>query len=69
MLNAPVIFSADNLKMSYGKQILLDDTELTVHRGEKIGLVGRNGCGKSTFMKIHYDFHPKWVIKSQQNAT
>ena len=26
-------------------------------------------CDWSTSIKMHYDFHPKWVIKSQQNAT
>ena len=48
----PVIFSAENLNLSIGEQVLLDKASLTVHEGEKIGLVGRNGCGKSSFLKI-----------------
>lgn len=51
-LNTPVVFSADNLCLSYGNQIILQNSSLTVYKMEKIGLVGRNGCGKSTFLKI-----------------
>ncbi|MDD5597220.1 MAG: ABC-F family ATP-binding cassette domain-containing protein [Victivallaceae bacterium] len=47
-----VIFSADRLSFSVGTQQLLDNTALTVHEGERIALVGRNGAGKSTFLRI-----------------
>ena len=47
-----VSITADELEMSYGEHIILDKATLTIHEGERIGLVGRNGCGKSTFMKI-----------------
>lgn len=47
-----VIFSADGLSFSIGTQQLLDDTGMTAHEGERIALVGRNGAGKSTFMRI-----------------
>jgi ATPase subunit of ABC transporter with duplicated ATPase domains len=47
-----VIFSADGLSFSIGTQQLLDDTGMTVHEGERIALVGRNGAGKSTFLRI-----------------
>ncbi|MFA6717298.1 MAG: ABC-F family ATP-binding cassette domain-containing protein [Victivallales bacterium] len=47
-----VIFSADGLSFSIGAQQLLDNTALTVHEGERIALVGRNGAGKSTFLRI-----------------
>lgn len=36
----------------YGVQTLLDASTLALHEGERVGLVGRNGCGKSTFLKI-----------------
>jgi len=48
----PVVFSAENLNISYGDQVILDNANLTVHKGEKIGFVGRNGCGKSSFLKV-----------------
>jgi len=47
-----VSITAEELEMAYGEQIILDKATLTIHEGERIGLVGRNGCGKSTFMKI-----------------
>lgn len=49
---SPVIFSADEINFTIGEQQLLKDASLTVHEGERIGLVGRNGCGKSSFLKI-----------------
>src|SRR5690606_9198147 len=33
-------------------QVILDKASLSVHDGDRIGLVGRNGAGKSTFLKI-----------------
>jgi len=50
--NTPVVFAAEALKISIGTQQIFDDAELTVHEGERVGLIGRNGCGKSTFLKL-----------------
>jgi ATP-binding cassette subfamily F protein uup len=47
-----VAITAENLTMVYGEQSVLDQANLTIHEGDRIGLVGSNGCGKSTFMKI-----------------
>ncbi len=48
----PVILTAMELSLSFGAQIILDNTSLSIHEGDRIGLVGRNGAGKSTFLKI-----------------
>ena len=40
------------LSVSFGQQIILDNASLSIHLGDRIGLVGRNGSGKSTFLKI-----------------
>ena len=48
----PVILSALELEVHFGEQIILDKASLSVHEGDRIGLVGRNGAGKSTFLKI-----------------
>ncbi len=48
----PVILSALDLQVHFGEQVILDNSSLTVHEGDRIGLVGRNGAGKSTFLKI-----------------
>lgn len=49
---SPVILSALELEVHFGEQIILDKASLSVHEGDRIGLVGRNGAGKSTFLKI-----------------
>ena len=47
-----VLLSAKDLTLAYGNQILLGGVSLTVAPGEKVGLVGRNGCGKTSLFKI-----------------
>ncbi|HRG47374.1 MAG TPA: ATP-binding cassette domain-containing protein, partial [Leptospiraceae bacterium] len=37
---------------SFGSQLLFDDLSVAVNRGEKVGLVGRNGHGKSTLFQM-----------------
>ncbi len=51
----PVILTAMELSLSFGEQLILDNASLSVHEGDRIGLVGRNGAGKSTFLKIISD--------------
>ena len=46
------LLSANELRLSYGYQTLLDGVTLAVSAGEKVGLVGRNGCGKTSLLKI-----------------
>jgi len=47
-----VILTAMEVEVHYGQQVILNNTSLSVHEGDRIGLVGRNGAGKSTFLKI-----------------
>lgn len=42
----------DNISKSYGSRILFSEVTLNVGKGEKIGLVGKNGHGKTTLMRI-----------------
>ncbi len=49
---APVILTAMEISLSFGEQIIFKDASLSIHEGDRIGLVGRNGAGKSTFLKI-----------------
>ncbi|MCX6150691.1 MAG: ABC-F family ATP-binding cassette domain-containing protein [Ignavibacteriales bacterium] len=48
----PVILTALELEVRFGEQVVLDKASLTIHEQDRIGLVGRNGAGKSTFLKI-----------------
>ena len=38
----------NNVSVSFGGPLLLDSVSLQIERGERIGLLGRNGSGKST---------------------
>jgi len=49
------LLSANELRLAYGHQTLLDGVTLAVAAGEKVGLVGRNGCGKTSLLKIIAD--------------
>ncbi len=52
MSDASSLLSANELSLAFGHQRLLDGVTLAVAAGEKIGLVGRNGSGKTTVLKI-----------------
>ena len=47
-----MLLSATELSLSYDYLCLLDKVSIAIRSGEKIGLVGRNGCGKSSLLKI-----------------
>ncbi|MBP8629923.1 MAG: ABC-F family ATP-binding cassette domain-containing protein [Negativicutes bacterium] len=46
-----MILTVENLSKSYGEKILFENINFTIDNGDKIGLVGVNGTGKSTFIK------------------
>ena len=48
----PALLTANELILAYGHQRLLEGVTLTVAPGEKVGLVGRNGCGKTSLLKL-----------------
>ncbi len=48
----PLMISASSIYLQYGDRVLFDRVNLSIRPGEKIGLVGKNGAGKSTFVKI-----------------
>src|SRR5208282_4541823 len=46
------ILAATELVVRYNERTILDAATLGIEEGDRIGLVGRNGCGKTTFLKI-----------------
>src|ERR1039458_3760108 len=46
------ILTATELTVRYGEHAVLDRATLAIDEGDRIGLVGRNGCGKTTFVRI-----------------
>ena len=50
--NAPKVIESDKLTKIYGKYKANDEVSLTVKEGSIYGLIGRNGAGKSTFMRM-----------------
>lgn len=46
------MLSVEQLSKSFGDKILFDAISFSIEKGERIGLVGVNGTGKSTFLKI-----------------
>ena len=47
-----VLLTAENIRKSYGTRVIFDDISFSIHEGDKIGVVGVNGTGKSTLLKI-----------------
>lgn len=46
------VIEAENVSFSYGDKQIIKDLSLRVVRGDKIGIVGENGCGKTTLVKL-----------------
>lgn len=46
------IFEAEGVSKQYGDKVILDDFTYTFSRYEKLGIIGHNGVGKSTFIKM-----------------
>ncbi|MGM9816215.1 MAG: ABC-F family ATP-binding cassette domain-containing protein [Lepagella sp.] len=75
------IFEAHHVSKAYGDRTLIRDWSYTFARYEKIGIVGNNGAGKSTFLKMllglvepdsgHFDIGQtvKWGYYSQEGMT
>ena len=50
-----IAYKAVDMKVGYGTKVVFDDAQIEVRRGEKVALVGRNGEGKTTLMRVIMD--------------
>jgi ATP-binding cassette subfamily F protein uup len=46
------LLTADHITKSFGERYILKDASFYLHEGEKVGVLGINGTGKSTLLKI-----------------
>ncbi|WP_276486003.1 ABC-F family ATP-binding cassette domain-containing protein [Paraflavitalea pollutisoli] len=46
------MISANNITLSFGKRVLFDEVNISFTKGNCYGVIGANGAGKSTFLKI-----------------
>ena len=46
------MIAATNITLSFGKRVLFDEVNLSFNKGNCYGVIGANGAGKSTFLKI-----------------
>jgi ATP-binding cassette, subfamily F, member 3 len=46
------IMHLEDISKAYGEKVILEETNATIHRGDKIALIGANGKGKSTLLRI-----------------
>jgi ATP-binding cassette, subfamily F, member 3 len=47
-----IVSSVNQIAKSFGGTIIFENLSLEVHEGNRVGLVGRNGCGKTTLLKL-----------------
>lgn len=64
------LISFQEVRIGFGGHPLLDDVSFQIERGERVGLLGRNGMGKSTLLKmLNGDVEPHdGIIARQQNV-
>jgi ATP-binding cassette subfamily F protein uup len=47
-----IVAELKNVSVNFGDRVLIEDFSATILRGDKVGLVGPNGCGKTTLLKL-----------------
>ena len=47
-----MLISAEHLSINFGSRQLLDDVNFYLNEGDKTGIIGINGTGKSTFLRV-----------------
>jgi urea transport system ATP-binding protein len=59
LVNPPVLLELKFVNAAYGKSQVLWDINLTIYAGEAVALLGRNGVGKTTLLRVIAGLHPQ----------
>ncbi len=51
-LSGKIVFDIENISKTYGQISLVRDFSIRITRGDRIGFIGKNGVGKTTFLKL-----------------
>ncbi len=51
-VSGQIVTKADHIYQAYGDKNLIENVSIRIMRGDKIGIIGPNGCGKTTLLKI-----------------
>lgn len=51
-MSSPALISLQNVHLAFGHHALLDDVNFSIIKRERVGLIGRNGAGKSSMLKL-----------------
>ncbi|MCM2681171.1 ATP-binding cassette ATPase Uup [Echinimonas agarilytica] len=67
--SSKIVFELQNIVVKQGEQLLIDRFESLIQKGDRLALVGPNGCGKSTLIKTMLGDHQDvdGVVKRAQN--
>lgn len=53
-----VIIEGNELNKSFGEKVIFKDAQFLLENGAKVGLIGPNGCGKTTLLKMILNQEP-----------
>ena len=63
------MLTATDISIKYGERVLLDHLNFVIKDKDRVGLVGRNGAGKSTMLKVPKTPKPHLLLVTIKNGS